>query len=83
VLDHSDSLATADDLEKPQIQHWRNVSATRPRRDRWADHFAWEGTVVAGRTAIGRATVGLLTISDWQRLEVRENLQTPGEPFAR
>lgn len=52
------------------------------RRDRWADHFAWEGTVIVGRTAIGRATVRLLAMNNWQRVEVRENLQAVGEAFA-
>lgn len=58
------------------------VPLFHPRRDRWADHFAWERTVVVGRTAIGRATVELLAMNDWQRVEVRENLQALGEPFA-
>jgi len=53
-----------------------------PRRDRWTDHFTWEGTTIAGRTAIGRATVQLLAMNDWERVEVRENLRALGEPFA-
>jgi len=43
----------------------------------------WNGTIVVGRTPIGRATVVLLAINDWQRVELRENLQSLGEPFAR
>jgi hypothetical protein len=58
------------------------VPLFHPRRDGWSDHFAWEGTTVAGRTAIGRATVQLLAMNDRQRVEVRENLQALGEPFA-
>lgn len=58
------------------------VPLFNPRRDLWADHFAWEGTVVVGRTAIGRATVELLAMNDWQRVELRENLQALGEQFA-
>jgi len=58
------------------------VPLFHPRRDRWADHFTWNGTVVVGRTAIGRATVQLLAMNDWQRVEVRENLKAEGEPFA-
>jgi len=38
--------------------------------------------MIVGRTAIGRATVQLLAMNDWQRVEVRENLQALGEPFA-
>ena len=58
------------------------VPLFHPRRDRWTDHFAWEGTILVGLTAIGRAMVGLLAINDWQRVEVRENLQALGESFA-
>ena len=58
------------------------VPLFHPRRDSWTDHFAWEGTVIVGRTPIGRATVQLLAMNDWQRVEVRENLKTEGEPFA-
>jgi hypothetical protein len=35
-----------------------------------------------GQTPVARATVQLLAMNDWQRVEVRENLQTLGEPFA-
>jgi hypothetical protein len=58
------------------------VRLFHPRRDRWTDHFLWEGTVLVGRTAIGRATAHLLAINDWERVEVRENLQAEGEAFA-
>jgi hypothetical protein len=58
------------------------VPLFNPRRDRWTDHFAWEGTLVVGRTEIGRATVDLLAMNDWQRVELRENLQSLGEQFA-
>jgi len=53
-----------------------------PRRDRWADHFSWDGTTVAGMTPVGRATVELLAMNEWQRIEFRENLQSLGKPFA-
>lgn len=58
------------------------VPLFHPRRDRWADHFAWEGTIAVGRTPIGRATVQLLAMNDWQQAEVRQNLKAEGEPFA-
>jgi hypothetical protein len=38
--------------------------------------------MIVGQTAIGRATVQLLAMNDWQRVEVREILQALGEPFA-
>jgi hypothetical protein len=57
------------------------VPLFHPRRDRWSEHFAWEGTMVIGRTAIGRATVQLLAMNHWECLKVRENLQALDEPF--
>jgi hypothetical protein len=50
------------------------VSLFHPRRDSWTEHFAWHGTEVVGRTATGRATLQLLSMNDWQRVEVRDNL---------
>ena len=58
------------------------VPLFHPRRHRWTEHFAWEGTMVVGRTAVGRATLQLFAINDWQRVELRDNLQRLGEPFA-
>jgi hypothetical protein len=58
------------------------VPLFHPRRDRWEDHFSWDGVVIVGRTPIGRATAELLAMNDWDRVEVRENLQSRGEPFA-
>jgi hypothetical protein len=53
-----------------------------PRRDRWSDHFRWDGTLAVGLSAIGRATIRLLAMNDWQRVELRENLRMLGEQFA-
>ncbi len=58
------------------------VALYHPRRDRWADHFVWQGTLIVGRTASGRATVQLLAMNDWQRVELRDNLHSLGERFA-
>jgi hypothetical protein len=53
-----------------------------PRRDHWMDHFAWEGTMIIGRSAAGRATVQLLAMNTWDRVKIREDLFTLGESFA-
>jgi hypothetical protein len=58
------------------------VPLFHPRRDIWTDHFAWQGTLIVGRTPVGRGTVRILAMNDWQRIELRENLQALGEPFA-
>jgi hypothetical protein len=60
----------------------RLVPLFHPRGNPWNEHFVWKDTVIVGLTEIGRATVLLLAMNDWQRVEVRENLQTLGEPFA-
>jgi len=74
---HKGPNIAALDPESGQV-----VPLYHPRRDRWTDHFTWEGTLVVGLTAVGRATVQLLAMNDWDRVEVRENLQALGEPFA-
>jgi hypothetical protein len=53
-----------------------------PRRDLWSDHFTWNDIVILGTTPIGRTTVQVLGMNDWQRVELRENLQSLGEAFA-
>ena len=57
------------------------VALYNPRHDLWSNHFLWKGAVIVGRTPTGRATEELLGINDWQRIELRENLQALGEPF--
>lgn len=57
------------------------VTLFHPREDNWPEHFVWRGTLIFGQTAIGPATVQLLSMNDWQRVELRDNLQTLGEPF--
>ena len=34
-----------------------------PRRDRWRDHFRWEGVILTGVTAVGRTTVSALRLN--------------------
>src|ERR1700722_17991224 len=35
-----------------------------PRRDRWTNHFVWNGAMLVGRTAIGRTTIDVLWMND-------------------
>jgi 5-methylcytosine-specific restriction endonuclease McrA len=46
-----------------------------PRADRWDDHFAWDGLLLRGKTAIGRATVAVLDINHVDSVTVREALR--------
>lgn len=49
-----------------------------PRRDRWREHFAWQGAVLVGLTAIGRTTIEVLAINDRDVVEARETLIAEG-----
>ena len=42
-----------------------------PRRDNWDEHFIWNGIRIAGRTAVGRATVRVLDLNGDDRLDLR------------
>ena len=47
------------------------VELFHPRRQRWDDHFAWEGCRIAGQTAVGRTTVRVLELNSTERLKFR------------
>ena len=42
-----------------------------PRQDYWEDHFKWHGAVLIGRTSIGRATIDVLAINLFHRVQLR------------
>lgn len=50
------------------------VRLFHPRTDPWNGHFEWIGSALEGRTAIGRATIQVLSINDPDFLAVREAL---------
>jgi hypothetical protein len=45
-----------------------------PRRDKWTEHFSYDGARVVGKTPVGRATASLLRMNDAERLRVRSLL---------
>jgi hypothetical protein len=45
-----------------------------PRLDFWTEHFRWNGALIEGRTAIGRATVDVLVMNHPEELAVRREL---------
>jgi hypothetical protein len=45
-----------------------------PRQDVWDDHFAWDGPVLTGRTALGRTTIDVLVMNAPERVELRRLL---------
>lgn len=50
-----------------------------PRRERWVDHFAYEGIYVTGSTDVGRTTVSLLDMNDSDRVRIRDGLRSFGQ----
>ena len=52
-----------------------------PRTDDWAGHFAFEGSVVVGRTAVGRTTVDVLRMNSDGRVARRQALTAVGHDF--
>lgn len=46
-----------------------------PRRDRWSDHFVWQGSRLKGLTPIGRVTIDVLGINHAEALKVRRELR--------
>jgi hypothetical protein len=42
-----------------------------PRRDAWSEHFVLNGSIVEGKTGIGRATVALLKMNVAARRKLR------------
>ena len=78
--DHADNLALAchrcnlhkgPNLTGVDLPTGQVVSLFIPRRDRWSDHFAFEDARIIGITAVGRATVQVLSMNDARRLELR------------
>jgi hypothetical protein len=49
-----------------------------PRTQSWTDHFVWQGSLIVGRTAIGRTTVQVLAVNSDEQLELRELAEAPG-----
>lgn len=47
------------------------VELFHPRRDRWIDHFEFDGAEIVGLSPAGRATVKLLMMNAPRRVELR------------
>jgi len=59
------------------------VRLFHPRRDRWAEHFAWEATKLLGLTPVGRTTAAVLQINRTDAVLVREALMEEGVYLAK
>jgi hypothetical protein len=50
------------------------VPLFHPRRERWEDHFCWNGPSLTGLTPGGRATVAVLRINQPELVALRQSL---------
>ena len=44
-----------------------------PRRQKWEDHFEWQGIYLAGKTATGRTTIRVLNINSEDQVALRSS----------
>lgn len=59
-------------------QSGRRTWLYHPRRHKWKRHFRWEGALLVGRTAIGRATIEVLQMNAPHRVAWRAALIDEG-----
>jgi hypothetical protein len=53
------------------------VPLFNPRKDRWDEHFKFQGAVLVGLTPTGRATVALLDMNNPKNVELRSKAGYP------
>lgn len=54
------------------------VPLLNPRVDTWDEHFRWQGEILVGQTAVGRATIEVLGVNDPDCGEQRQELIEAG-----
>jgi 5-methylcytosine-specific restriction endonuclease McrA len=54
------------------------VPLFNPRRQRWEDHFRWDGATIQALSSEGRVTVKLLRLNDTDRVSERQRLMAVG-----
>jgi len=57
------SLRKAARQKAVDPQSWAEAPLFDPRRDKWAEHFRWDGVRLLGLTPTGRATVEALDMN--------------------
>ena len=57
----------------------RVIPLFHPRENVWADHFAWNGPLLVGRTPTGRATIQALRLNRADAVAVRHLLMNGGD----
>jgi hypothetical protein len=75
---HRCNLRKGPNLTGIDPQTRRPAPLFHPRRHRWSEHFNFEGVLIHGISATGRATVQVLAMNDARRLEVRREILKHG-----
>jgi hypothetical protein len=75
---HQDNLHKGPNLAGIDPRTKKLVRLFNPRRHKWGRHFRWDGPVLVGRTATGRATVDVLAMNLPARVRLREELIAAG-----
>jgi hypothetical protein len=70
---HKGPCIAGIDPETDQI-----VRRYHPRRDKWREHFRWNGIVLVGLTDVGRTTIEVLEINDEDSVRFRQQLVEVG-----
>ncbi len=65
------NLRKSDRVEAVDFVSGATVPLFNPRTNAWADHFRWDGYVIIGRTAVGRATILVLELNQPRRILIR------------
>ena len=55
------------------------IQLFHPRNHIWQEHFEFRGAELVGLTAVGRATVRLLDMNAWTRVQFRAVLMGEGQ----
>ena len=63
---HKGANLTGIDPDTTQV-----IELFHPRTQPWDEHFAWNGCLLAGLSAIGRTTIRVLDMNSKDRLRVR------------
>ncbi len=66
------NLHKSNRVEVPAVGKLESVLLFNPRRDRWTDHFRWDGYQIIGLTQIGRATIEALLLNHERRIRIRQ-----------
>ncbi len=72
------SLAKGPNIAGRDSRTGKLTPLFHPRTQVWSDHFRWNGPSVAGRTAVGRATVAVLNMNLPDRVALRQMLIADG-----